>query len=100
MEFRGIDATPPRRPPPPHPPSNSAPMMDANKLPPLPYPQMPGNDYPASDMHAYAQAAVLAERERCALIAVNGCLVPPDGGSPADEERLLCDEIARRIRDA
>ena len=85
---------------PPHPPSNSAPMMDANKLPPLPYPQMPGNDYTASDMHAYAQAAVMAERERCALIAVSGCLVPPDGGSPTDDERLLCGEIARRIRDA
>ena len=48
----------------------------------------------------YAQAAVLAERERCALIAVNGRLVPPDGGSPTDDERLLCEEIARRIRDA
>ena len=86
--------------PPPQAPLHPAPMMDANKLPPLPYPQMPGNDYPASDMHAYAQAAVMAERERCALIAVNGCLVPPDGGSPTDDERLLCEEIARRIRDA
>lgn len=36
--------------------------------------------------------------ERCAMIARNGCLVPPDGGSPTEAERLLCEEIERRIR--
>ena len=40
------------------------------------------------------------ERERCAQIALNGCLVPPDGGSPTEAERMLCEEIARRIRGA
>ncbi len=44
-------------------------------------------------------AAEAAERNRCALIARNGCLVPPDGGSPTEEERLLCEEIERRIRE-
>ena len=47
-----------------------------------------------------AVAIEAAERERCALIARNGCLVPPDGGSPTEDERLLCEEIERRIRDA
>ena len=42
--------------------------------------------------------AVRDERNRCALIARNGCLVPPDGGSPTEAERLLCEEIERRIR--
>lgn len=30
--------------------------MDDIKLPPLPYPQLPGNDYTASDMYEYARA--------------------------------------------
>lgn len=37
------------------------------KLPPLPYAQMPGNDYTAKDMRQYAEQAVaplLAEIER------------------------------------
>jgi len=45
-----------------------------------------------------AAALVAAERNRCATIARNGCLVPPDGGSPTEDERLLCEEIERRIR--
>lgn len=36
---------------------------DDIKLPPLPYPQIPGNDYTASDMHAYAIAAVETDRQ-------------------------------------
>ena len=40
------------------------------------------------------------ERERCAQIALNGCLVYPDGGSPTEDEAALCEEIARRIRGA
>ena len=45
------------------------------------------------------EAAVAVERERCAQIARNGCLVPPDGGSPTEDEAALCEEIARRIRE-
>lgn len=33
-----------------------------------------------------------------AKIAENGCLVPPDGGSPTDQEREMCDGIAAQIR--
>jgi hypothetical protein len=38
------------------------------------------------------------EREACAEIAFNGCLVPPDGGSPTEAERLMCEDIANAIR--
>ena len=37
-------------------------------------------------------------RERAAQTARIACLVPPDGGSPTEEERLVCEEAARRIR--
>jgi hypothetical protein len=43
-------------------------------------------------------AALEEERERCARIAANGCLVPPDGGSPTEAERQMCDGIAAAIR--
>ena len=36
--------------------------------------------------------------EEAACIAENGCLVPPDGGSPTEVEVELCKEIASRIR--
>lgn len=36
--------------------------------------------------------------EAAARVAREGCLVPPDGGSPTEAERLLCEEIERRIR--
>ncbi len=36
--------------------------------------------------------------EQCARIAENGCLVPPDGGSPTVEEKEICDSIATEIR--
>ena len=42
--------------------------------------------------------AVAAERERCAKIAENGCLVPPDGGSPTEDEVEMCKSIAAFIR--
>ncbi len=42
--------------------------------------------------------AVRAEREACARIASEGCLVPPDGGSPTEDERLMCEGIAAAIR--
>lgn len=38
-----------------------------------------------------------AMRTRAAWVAFNACLVPPDGGSPSEEERLVCDEACRRI---
>ncbi len=43
-------------------------------------------------------AALQEERERCARIAANGCLVPPDGGSPTEDEVRMCDSIAAAIR--
>lgn len=45
--------------------------------------------------------ALRIERElalrKAARIAREGCLVPPDGGSPTAEETTLCDHIAARI---
>jgi hypothetical protein len=52
------------------------------------------NAYPA----LVRRQARVEERERCAKVAITGCLVPPDGGSPEPWEVDLCDEIARRIR--
>lgn len=52
-------------------------------------------------LHAAIDAAiaeaVLAERHACADVAANACLVPPDGGSPTEEERLVCEEASARI---
>ena len=50
--------------------------LESQKLPPLPYPQMPGNDYTAEDMRKYAQAAVLAEREACAKLCESSMFNP------------------------
>lgn len=36
--------------------------------------------------------------EEAARIAENGCLVPPDGGSPTEAERDMCKSIASAIR--
>ena len=41
--------------------------------------------------------AVEAERAACEAIARDGCLVPPDGGSPTEDERLMCEGIADAI---
>jgi len=38
------------------------------------------------------------ENEAAAAIAIDGCLVPPDGGSPTEDERLMCENIATAIR--
>ena len=38
------------------------------------------------------------ERERCAKIADDGMLVPPDGGSPTDDEIRVAQDIASAIR--
>lgn len=50
------------------------------------------------EMRFRVAEAILAERDRCARIATEACLVPPDGGSPTEAERLVCEEAARRIR--
>ena len=39
-----------------------------------------------------------AALEEAAKIAETGCLVPPDGGSPTEEEREMCENIASAIR--
>jgi hypothetical protein len=44
------------------------------------------------------RAAVLAEREACAQVAENACLVPPDGGSPTEAEAEMCRNAAQFIR--
>lgn len=49
-------------------------------------------------MNAWLSANVAIEREACAKVAENACLVDPDGGSPTEEERIVCEEAARRIR--
>ena len=35
--------------------------------------------------------------KQCAAIARNACLVPPDGGSPTEEERLVCEAAEQNI---
>ena len=51
-----------------------------------------------AEFAAIRAEATLAERERCARIAKDGCRVPPDGGSPTEAEREMCDWIAAAIR--
>lgn len=55
---------------------------------------------PRSDAEVAAQvaAAVLAEREACAHVAADACLVPPDGGSPTEAEYEVAKAAAERIR--
>lgn len=36
--------------------------------------------------------------EEAAKVARNACLVPPDGGAPTEEERLMCEQAADEIR--
>jgi hypothetical protein len=56
------------------------------------------NDDGTNRLEAFAKLVAAKEREACAHIAFNGCLVPPDGGSPTEDERLLCEHIAHTIR--
>lgn len=44
------------------------------------------------------KAAVIAEREACAKLADVGMLVPPDGGSPTQDEIDVAKRIAAAIR--
>lgn len=50
---------------------------------------------PAINPAAIREAAL----REAAYVAINACLVPPDGGSPTEEERLVCEEAYRRILD-
>lgn len=58
-----------------------------------------------TDAQAALDAMLDAAREEgrrealteAAYIACNACLVPPDGGNPTEDERLVCDEAYRRI---
>ena len=45
-----------------------------------------------------AERAVREALEEAAKVAERGCLVPPDGGSPTESEREMCEAIARDIR--
>ena len=71
----------------------------SDTMPPLPEPAQRASEawsrpayYTADQMHAYAAAAVAAERERCAVIAENTatCLLPT--GS------FLSERVAKAIR--
>jgi hypothetical protein len=57
------------------------------------YKKAPGDMEAAADR---IEALEQALRE-AAKIARNGCLVPPDGGTPTEAERLMCDHIAAAI---
>lgn len=47
---------------------------------------------------AHIAQEIKREREACAVVAENACLVPPDGGSPTKEESEMCDRAAAFIR--
>ena len=49
-------------------------------------------------LRAQLQAARDGALEEAAYQAQHACLVPPDGGSPTEEEVIVCDEAAKRIR--
>jgi hypothetical protein len=42
-------------------------------------------------------AKLRAALTKAVEIAREGCLVPPDGGSPTEEAREMCERIAERI---
>lgn len=44
-----------------------------------------------------ARSAWNAATQRCAKVVSQSCLVPPDGGSPTEQEVDVCDEARRRI---
>jgi hypothetical protein len=50
---------------------------------------------PTDAQPTLGRSAILEEAAR---IAENGCLVPPDGGSPTEDEREMCESIATQIR--
>ena len=56
------------------------------------------SDWYKNRLKAFGKLVAEKEREACAQIAIYGCMVPPDGGSPTEDERLLCEHIAHSIR--
>jgi hypothetical protein len=46
-----------------------------------------------------AQIDILVNKklDHAAYLARHACLVPPDGGSPTEDEAAVCDEAAKRI---
>lgn len=61
----------------------------------------PEHRWIAGLLDAYAeQRAAVARREALHLahyIAIHACFPPPDGGSPSEDEREMCAEVARQI---
>lgn len=43
------------------------------------------------------RAGVEAMRQLAGYVAIHACLSPPDGGSPTEDEREMCAEVARQI---
>jgi hypothetical protein len=62
---------------------------------------LPPSDFGSTRaIQAFARALldeICKEREACADVALNACLVPPDGGSPTEEDRLMCERAADLI---
>ena len=55
------------------------------------------NDYHRTALDAAIRAAKVEAWRLAASVAANACLVEPDGGSPTEEERLVCDEACCQI---
>jgi hypothetical protein len=51
----------------------------------------------AGAITAAHQTGVEAMRELAGYVAIHACLTPPDGGSPTEDEREMCAEVARQI---
>ena len=50
-----------------------------------------------ADFSDMANSMIDKTLDECVAIAREGCLVPPDGGSPTDDERRVADHIAGMI---
>ena len=57
----------------------------------------PAADHLAAALDAAYRAGEERMRERAASVAQNACLVPPDGGSPSDEEIAVANDAAAAI---
>jgi hypothetical protein len=70
----------------------------------LPIPSPPRSDGAEAGLVA-AKTGVRTHPDAATLIACaariarEGCLVPPDGGSPSEDERQMCARIAEEIED-
>lgn len=52
--------------------------------------------YTEAEKEAF-KAGMEVMRTLAGYIAIHACLVSPDGGSPTEEEREICAEVARQI---